>query len=75
MLFRVPGVHCWVCDTAARRLNNEQRCALAELCAYGDGGQMGFGQRRVVLVLQLGSPLLHTTVPEALPTSSPAGEA
>ncbi|XP_076938699.1 uncharacterized protein LOC143606980 isoform X1 [Bidens hawaiensis] len=24
------GVHCWICDTRARRLNNEQRSAIAD---------------------------------------------
>lgn len=32
------GVHCWVCDTSARRLTNEQRSAVADYFRVYKGG-------------------------------------
>lgn len=32
------GVHCWVCDKAARRLSNEQRAAVADYMTVVAGG-------------------------------------
>eukprot|EP00437_Effrenium_voratum_P040148 CAMPEP_0181470632 /NCGR_PEP_ID=MMETSP1110-20121109/38655_1 /TAXON_ID=174948 /ORGANISM="Symbiodinium sp., Strain CCMP421" /LENGTH=465 /DNA_ID=CAMNT_0023595617 /DNA_START=50 /DNA_END=1447 /DNA_ORIENTATION=- len=56
------GVHCWVCDTAARRLNNEQRCALAE---YMTMVAPGAGKCRADLKFIGGLEELHPAVAEA----------
>ncbi|CAE7240753.1 PRIM1, partial [Symbiodinium natans] len=55
------GVHCWVCDAAARRLNNEQRSALAE---YMTMVTPGAGKCRADLKLT-GMEELHPAVSEA----------
>ncbi|KAJ7515196.1 hypothetical protein O6H91_22G005100 [Diphasiastrum complanatum] len=33
------GVHCWVCDSRARRLSNEQRCSVADYFHVYKGNQ------------------------------------
>jgi DNA primase catalytic subunit len=43
------GVHCWVCDTKARRLTNEQRTSVAEFFAVSKGGEPGARKARLEL--------------------------
>ncbi|KAI3878015.1 hypothetical protein MKW98_008292, partial [Papaver atlanticum] len=41
-VYSVPrGVHCWVCDARARRLNNAQRAAIADCFHVYKGSQSG----------------------------------
>ncbi|CAO2819201.1 unnamed protein product [Amaranthus hypochondriacus] len=47
------GVHCWVCDSKARRLTNEQRSAIAEYFHVYKGNENS--QKKV----SLGGPALH----------------
>ncbi|KAI5655344.1 hypothetical protein M9H77_32531 [Catharanthus roseus] len=47
------GVHCWVCDGKARRLNNEQRAAIADYFRVYKGNENS--QKKVSLV----GPALH----------------
>ncbi|KAK3016057.1 hypothetical protein RJ639_007544 [Escallonia herrerae] len=47
------GVHCWVCDTKARRLSNEQRAAIADYFRVYKGNENS--NRKVSLM----GPALH----------------
>nr|GMD11832.1 DNA primase small subunit-like [Ipomoea batatas] len=47
------GVHCWVCDLKARRLNNEQRAAVADYFRVYKGNENS--NRKVSLM----GPALH----------------
>lgn len=55
------GVHCWVCDTEARKLSNEQRSAVAEYLTLVSSGA---GKCRADLKFH-GSDELHPSVEEA----------
>mmetsp|Transcript_44677 Transcript_44677/g.104091 ORF Transcript_44677/g.104091 Transcript_44677/m.104091 type:complete len:467 (+) Transcript_44677:31-1431(+) len=55
------GVHCWVCDAAARKLNNEQRSAVTE---YLTMVTPGAGKCRAD-IKQAGCEELHPAVTEA----------
>lgn len=55
------GVHCWVCDTEARKLSNEQRSAVAEYLTLVSSGA---GKCRADLKF-FGSDELHPSVEEA----------
>jgi len=55
------GLHCWVCDTVARKLSNEQRAAVAE---YLNMVTAGSGRCRADLKMQ-GCEDLHPAVMEA----------
>lgn len=50
------GVHCWVCDGKARRLNNEQRSAVAEYLHVHKGNENS--RKKVTLVGQTFHPFL-----------------
>ncbi|KAK1400626.1 DNA primase [Heracleum sosnowskyi] len=50
------GVHCWVCDAKARRLNNEQRAAVAEYFRVYKGNENS--QKKVSLMGQALHPFL-----------------
>lgn len=54
------GVHCWVCDTAARKLQNEQRSAIADYLTVVAGGA-----NRVRADIKLGADELHPSLEEA----------
>lgn len=34
------GIHAWVCDEAAREMNNEMRSAVVSYCNIGVGNEM-----------------------------------
>eukprot|EP00933_Yihiella_yeosuensis_P033756 TRINITY_DN27396_c0_g1_i1.p1 TRINITY_DN27396_c0_g1~~TRINITY_DN27396_c0_g1_i1.p1 ORF type:complete len:462 (-),score=87.16 TRINITY_DN27396_c0_g1_i1:95-1480(-) len=55
------GVHCWVCDSAARKLNNEQRSAVAEYLTMVASGE---NKCRADLKMN-GCEELHPAVQEA----------
>ncbi len=58
------GVHCWVCDEAARRLPNDQRAALAEYMQL-IAGPKGAGMRSTTTLRRRGMaqfPLLKRSV-------------
>ncbi|KAI3892808.1 hypothetical protein MKX03_000912 [Papaver bracteatum] len=50
------GVHCWVCDARARRLNNAQRAAIADYFHVYKGN--GNSRKKVFL----GGPVLHPSL-------------
>ncbi|KAL1802803.1 hypothetical protein ACET3Z_031450 [Daucus carota] len=50
------GVHCWVCDAKARRLNNEQRAAVADYFRVYKGNENS--HRKVSLMGQALHPFL-----------------
>ncbi|XP_026426943.1 DNA primase small subunit-like isoform X1 [Papaver somniferum] len=50
------GVHCWVCDARARRLNNAQRAAIADYFHVYKGNE---NSRKKVF---LGGPALHPSL-------------
>ncbi|KAJ8752310.1 hypothetical protein K2173_003946 [Erythroxylum novogranatense] len=47
------GVHCWVCDAKARRLNNEQRAAIADYFRVYQGNENSNKK------ISLSGPVLH----------------
>uniref|UniRef100_A0A6V7QRW5 DNA primase n=1 Tax=Ananas comosus var. bracteatus TaxID=296719 RepID=A0A6V7QRW5_ANACO len=47
------GVHCWVCDSKARRLNNEQRAAVTDYFHVYKGGENSLKK------VTLAGPVLH----------------
>ncbi|PKA46070.1 DNA primase small subunit [Apostasia shenzhenica] len=47
------GVHCWVCDSRARRLSNEQRSSIADYFHIYKGGENSFKKA------SLTGPVLH----------------
>jgi len=53
------GVHCWVCDEAARKLSNEQRSAVAEYLTVVAGGK---GRARADLRMNSGCEELHPAI-------------
>lgn len=55
------GVHCWVCDTEARKLSNEMRSAVAEYLTLVASGA---GKCRAELKMQ-GCDDLHPSIEEA----------
>lgn len=55
------GVHCWVCDAAARKLSNEQRSAVAE---YMSMVTTGAGKCRAELKMN-GCEVMHPAITEA----------
>mmetsp|Transcript_56639 Transcript_56639/g.168565 ORF Transcript_56639/g.168565 Transcript_56639/m.168565 type:complete len:457 (+) Transcript_56639:58-1428(+) len=54
------GVHCWVCDKAARKLSNEHRSAVAEYLTL-----VASGQNKVRAELKTTTEELHPSVLEA----------
>lgn len=54
------GVHCWVCDKAARKLSNEHRSAVAEYLTM-----VASGQNKVKADLRCNCEELHPSVVEA----------
>lgn len=47
------GVHCWVCDSRARKLSNEQRAAVADYFRVYKGGENALKK------VSLAGPVLH----------------
>ncbi|CAD6266862.1 unnamed protein product [Miscanthus lutarioriparius] len=47
------GVHCWVCDSRARKLSNEQRAAIADYFRVYKGGENALKK------VSLAGPVLH----------------
>ncbi|PUZ39459.1 hypothetical protein GQ55_9G311800 [Panicum hallii var. hallii] len=47
------GVHCWVCDSKARKLSNEQRAAVADYFRVYKGGE------NTLKKVSLAGPVLH----------------
>ncbi|XP_047329113.1 DNA primase small subunit [Impatiens glandulifera] len=58
------GVHCWVCDSKARRLNNEQRAAIADYFRVYKGNENS--QRKVALLGHALHPFLVRAYTEVL---------
>ncbi|GAA0184234.1 primase [Lithospermum erythrorhizon] len=58
------GVHCWVCDGKARRLNNEQRSAISDYIRVYKGSENS--QKKVSLVGQALHPFLSRSYTEVL---------
>ncbi|KAK4381602.1 DNA primase small subunit [Sesamum angolense] len=46
------GVHCWVCDGKARRLNNEQRAGITEYLHVHKGNEIALKRRSYAEVLK-----------------------
>ncbi|KAF5935424.1 hypothetical protein HYC85_026553 [Camellia sinensis] len=53
------GVHCWVCDGKARRLNNEQRVAIAD---YFCVCKVVVRVMKIIILLVLGNENSHKNV-------------
>ncbi|KAL6549869.1 hypothetical protein OROMI_020357 [Orobanche minor] len=58
------GVHCWVCDGKARRLNNEQRASITEYLHVHKGNENS--HKKVVLSGQSLHPFLGRSYAEVL---------